>query len=207
MRGGREQAFASDIARSTSTITGMPRRRASTQRSVQKAAQRLLGQDGGRNLPARCRGRAAGPSTIRIAEGDDGALAARVDHDVGDRRHQARHVHDDVGCRCLPARACRNILGRRSRGRRPSDRRSRRGRRDARSRSRHSARCRRRFLRNGWRFPWSRAPAVAGRGTSGRAPACRCRECAEGLSVRRRGNSCVNPSCRFHLRPEPAVRG
>ena len=31
----------SDIARSTSTITGMPRRRASAQRSVQKSAQRL----------------------------------------------------------------------------------------------------------------------------------------------------------------------
>src|SRR6266851_1207500 len=31
----------SDIARSTSTTTGMPRRRASTQRSVQNAAQRL----------------------------------------------------------------------------------------------------------------------------------------------------------------------
>src|SRR6202521_3677271 len=34
---------------------------------------------------------------FRVAEGDDGALAARVDHDVGYRRHQPRHVHEVFG--------------------------------------------------------------------------------------------------------------
>jgi len=57
---------------------------------------------------------------LRIAEGDDGALAGRVDHDGRDRRHQVAHVHEmagvdalmrhlieDVAARCLPGIADR----------------------------------------------------------------------------------------------------
>ena len=74
---------------------------------------------------------------FRIAEGDDGALAARVDHDVRDRRHQARHVHEVFGLDAFMRELVENVRGWRFRGRRPSARRSRRGRRAARCRSRH----------------------------------------------------------------------
>ena len=46
---------------------------------------------------------------FRIAEGDDGALAAGVDHDVRDRRHQARHVHDMRGVDALLGELFENI--------------------------------------------------------------------------------------------------
>ena len=56
-----------------------------------------LGQDRGAVLQQRVGVGQADLPQFRIAEGDDGALAARVDHDVRDRRHQARHVHDMPG--------------------------------------------------------------------------------------------------------------
>ena len=65
MRGrGRAGPSRSDIARSTSTMTGMPRRRASAQRSVQNSRAAALGQDRGAIVQQRRRCRAAGLSTI-----------------------------------------------------------------------------------------------------------------------------------------------
>ena len=126
----------SDIARSTSTMTGMPRLRASAQRSVQNSRAAAFGQDGVAIVQQRLDVGQLNLPQFRIAERDDGALAARVDHDAGDRRHQARHVHDVLGLDAFMRQLVENDTGSRFRGRRPSARRSRRGRQAARCRSR-----------------------------------------------------------------------
>ncbi len=61
---------------------------------------------------------------FRIAERHDGALAGRVDHDVGDRRHQARHVHDVLGVDALMRHLVENVAARSLLGiaHRPADR-------------------------------------------------------------------------------------
>ena len=128
----------SDIARSTSTITGMPRRTRFGAEVGAEFGAAALGQDGVRNPPAASRGRGRlHLPQFRIAEGDDGALAGRIDHDGRDRRHQARHVHEVLGRRCPHGPVFRRCSGSMFRVRRPSARRSRRGRRAARFRSRH----------------------------------------------------------------------
>ena len=102
----------SDIARSTSTMTGMPRRRASAQRSVQNSAQRLSVRIASQSLSSSSVSRQLHLPQFRIAERDDGALAAGVDHDVRDRRHQARHVHDVPGLDALMRELVENIAAR-----------------------------------------------------------------------------------------------
>src|SRR6516162_372425 len=46
---------------------------------------------------------------FRIAEGDDGTFAARVDHDVRDRRHQAVHVNYVAGVDPLMCQLLENV--------------------------------------------------------------------------------------------------
>src|SRR4029077_13056965 len=47
-----------------------------------------------------------------IAKGDDGALAAWVDHDVGDRRHQSRHMNEMPGLDSLMCELLEHIFAR-----------------------------------------------------------------------------------------------
>jgi len=79
----------------------MPRRRASAQRSVQNSAQAVLGQDGAAILQQLVGVGQLDLPQFRIAECHDGPFAARVDHDVRDRRHQVGHADDVLGVDAL----------------------------------------------------------------------------------------------------------
>ena len=179
----------SDIARSTSTITGMPRRRASAQRSVQNSAQRLsvrMAPQSSQQLVGI--GQADFPQ-FRIAERDDGALAAGIDHDAGDRRHQPRHVHDVLGVDAFMRELVEDVAARGFAGiaHRAADRGAAAEAHDAdRGVERVAAAD---FLEMAGVLLGAARRQFPARETSGRAPACRCRECAAGFSARRRGSS------------------
>ncbi len=87
----------SDIARSTSTTTGMPRRRASAHRSVQNPAQRLSVRMASQSSSSvsvlgRCTFHNSGSRKVTMVRSPLGSIMM-----VGDRRHQARHVHEVLG--------------------------------------------------------------------------------------------------------------
>ena len=193
----------SDIARSTSTITGMPRR---TRLGAQIGAEfgaAALGEDGGAIVQQRVEVGQLDIPQFRIAEGHDGALAGRIDHDRRDRRHQARHVDEMLGLDAL----MRHLLEDEAAGcflgvaHRAADRGAAAEPDDAdRGIERVAAAD---FVEMRWRSPWSRARERRACETSGRAPACRCTGCAAGFSAPCRESSFRNPSCRLRHVPEP----
>ncbi len=60
-----------------------------------------FGQDSGAVVQQCLGGRQMDLPQFGIAERDDAALAARIDHDGRDRSHQARHAHDMLGLDAL----------------------------------------------------------------------------------------------------------
>ena len=102
----------SDMVRSTSTMTGMPRRARLGAEIGAEFRAAVLGQDGVAVLQQRVGVGQVDLPQFRIAEGHDGALAARIDHDVGDRRHQARHVHDVLGVDAFMRELLENVPAR-----------------------------------------------------------------------------------------------
>ena len=113
----------SDIARSTSTITGNAAPAGLGAKVGAEFGAAALGQDGGAVLQQRVGVRQAGPSTIP----DRGRSTMvrsplGIDHDRRDRRHQARHVHDVFGLDALMRELARKCSGSRFRGHRPSAR-------------------------------------------------------------------------------------
>ena len=156
-----EEAFSrpsrSDIARSTSTMTGMPRRTASAQRSVQNSAQRLSVRMAAQSSSSVSKSGRLHLPQFRIAEGHDGALAGRIDHDRRDRRHQARHVDEMLGLDALMRHLVEDEAARCFPGvaHRPADRGAAAEPHDAdRAIERVAAAD---FVEMRWRSPWSRA--------------------------------------------------
>ena len=111
---------------------------------------------------------------FRIAIGDDGALAGGVDHDGGYRRHQARHVHEMGGVDAFLRQLIVDVRGWCFRRGRPSGRQARRGRRAGRCRSPPLSALPPQ-ISSKWSRVFCRARQSCTR-TSGRAPACRCRD-------------------------------
>jgi len=52
------------------------------------------------------------PPQFRIAERDNGALARRINHDAGDRSHQALHMHDAAGVDPLMSHLLEDVAAR-----------------------------------------------------------------------------------------------
>ena len=119
-----------------------------------------LGQDGVAILQQLVGVGQADLPQFRIAERDDGALAAGVDHDGRDRRHQAGHVHDVLGVDALMRELVEDVPARGFAGvaHRSADRGAAAEAHDAdRGIERVAAAD---FIEMAWRSPWSRARAM-----------------------------------------------
>ena len=155
-----EEAFSrpsrSDIARSTSTMTGMPRLTASAQRSVQNSAQRLSVRMAAQSSSSVSKSgsftcHSSGSRKVTMVRSPDG-----IDHHRRDRRHQPRHVDEMFGLDALMRHlvedeAARCFLGV---AHRPADRGAAAEPHDADRAIEGVAAAD--FVETRWRSPWSR---------------------------------------------------